>query len=129
VRWEVVLRADAASPESRDMQNLRKLAEKAARKVADQLRKRREPTLLLFPGLLARYGQLNVLDEMQDSLGDTSLWVLVGSEGRGNPPSSEKQPIPARPSQWAWIPEKWLDNDFRKYRIDSRSGKEASYGA
>jgi serine/threonine protein kinase len=129
VRWEVVLRADATAPESRDMQNLRKLAEKAARKVADQLRQRQEPTLLLFPGLLARYGQLNVLDELQDSLGDKSLWVLVGSEGRGNPPSSEKQPIPARPTQWAWIPEKWLDNDFRKYRINSRSDKEASYRA
>ncbi len=134
VRWEVVLRADAAAPESRDMQNLRKLAVKAARRVADQLRLRRKPTLLLFPGLLARYGQLNVLDEIQDSLGNTSLWVLVGSEGRGNPPSSEKQPIPARPSQWAWIPEKWLDNDFRKYRIDSRSDhsgdkKEAGHRA
>ena len=125
VRWEVVLRADTAAPESRDVQYLRKLAEKAAGKVADQLRRRREPTLLLFPGLLARYGQLRILDEMQDSLGATSLWVLVGCEGRGNPPSSEKQPIPARPSQWAWVPEKWLDNDFRKYRTDSSRGPVA----
>ena len=71
---------------------------------------------MVFPGLIARYGQLTILDEMQDSLGAHSLWLLVGSEGRGNPPSSEKHTIPARPSQWAWIPEKWLDNDFRKYR-------------
>ena len=111
VRWEVVLRADSTPPDSRDAQNLRRLAEKAAQTVADRLRQRREPMLLLFPGLLARYGQLRIFDEMQDSLGATSLWVLVGSEGRGNPPSSEKQPIPARPSQWAWIPEKWLSND------------------
>ena len=123
VRWEVVLRADSAAEGGRDAQNLRKLAEKAAQTVADLLRQRRESTLLLFPGLLARYGQLRILDEMQDSLGTTSLWVLVGSEGRGNPPSSEKQTIPARPSQWAWIPEKWLDNDFRKYRTEPGRGR------
>jgi transcriptional regulator with XRE-family HTH domain len=118
VRWEVLLRADAAAPESRDAQNLHKLAERAAQTVADRLHQRRESTLLLFPGLLARYGQLHILDEMQDSLGATSLWVLVGSEGRGNPPSSEKQMIPARPSQWAWIPEQWLMNnaELQRYR-------------
>jgi hypothetical protein len=118
VRWEVVLRADSAPPESREAKNLRKLAGKAAQGVADRLRQRREPMLLLFPGLLARYGQLRILDEMQDSLGATSLWVLVGSEGRGNPPSSEKQTIPARPSQWAWIPAQWLKNppELQRYR-------------
>jgi serine/threonine protein kinase len=123
IRWDVILRADSAPRESRDAQNLQKLAKNAAQVVADRLRQRREPTLLLFPGLLARYGQLGILDEMQDALGDTSLWVLVGSEARGNPPSSEKQTIPARPSQWAWIPEKWLDNHFRKYRSDVGRGR------
>lgn len=124
VRWDVILRADSAPPDSRDAQNLRKLAEKAAKMVAHRLRQRQDRTLVVFPGLLARYGQLTILDEMQDALGDNSLWVLVGSEGRGNPPSSEKQTIPARPSQWAWIPEKWLDNDFRKYRTDSSRASE-----
>jgi hypothetical protein len=123
VRWEVILRADATPPESRDAQNLRKLAAQAAKVVADRLRQRQERTLVMFPGLLARYGQLTILDEIQDGLGANSLWVLVGSEGRGNPPSSEKQTIPARPSQWAWIPEKWLDNDFRKYRIESERSR------
>ena len=26
------------------------------------------------------------------------------------------QAIPARPTQWAWIPAKWLDNEFRKIK-------------
>jgi hypothetical protein len=119
--WQVILRADAAPRESRDGRHLLKLADRAAQTVAAQLRQRTKPTLVIYPGLLARYGQLGILDEMQDSLGDHSLWLLVGSEGRGNPPSSEKQTIRARPSQWAWIPEKWLDNDFRKYRSGSQS--------
>jgi serine/threonine protein kinase len=119
--WDVILRADAADPETRDGRNLRRLAEKAAKTVADRLRQRSQPTLVVFPGLLARYGQLNILDELQDALGDHSLWLLVGSEGRGKPPRSEQETIPARPSQWAWIPEKWLDNDFRKFRTGSQS--------
>lgn len=119
--WEVILRADAQPRESRDGRNLLKLAERAAETVANRLRQRKKPTVVMYPGLLARYGQLRILDEMQDSLGDHSLWLLVGSEGRGNPPRSEKETIPARPSQWAWIPEKWLDNDFRKYRTGSQS--------
>jgi hypothetical protein len=124
--WEVILRADSAPRDSRDGQNLFKLAERAAEKVATQLRQRNEPTVVVYPGLLARYGQLRILDEMQDALGAHSLWLLVGSEGRGNPPSSEKQTIPARPSQWAWIPEKWLDNDFRKYRTGPQSSSRKS---
>ena len=63
VRWDVVLRADSAKPSGnshavRDWENLRKLAATAARSVADQLRARTKPTLIIYPGLLARYGQL-----------------------------------------------------------------------
>jgi hypothetical protein len=116
VRWEVILRADSAPPDSRDGLNLRKLAGKAAKTVAEQLRERTQSTLVVFPGLLARYGQITILEELQDSLGDQSLWVLVGSEKQAAAPMADGHAIPARPSQWVWIPPKWLDNDFRKYR-------------
>ena len=112
----MILRADSASPDTRDGQNLRKLAGKAAKSVAEKLRHRKESTLVMFPGLLARYGQITILDDLQDSLGDRSLWVLVGSERQAASPMADGQAIPARPTQWAWIPPKWLDNDFRKYR-------------
>jgi hypothetical protein len=115
VRWEVILRADSAPPDSRDGQNLRKLAGKAAKTVAEKLRLRKEAALVTFPGLLIRYSQITVLEELQDSLGDHSLWVLVGSEKQAASPMADGQVIPARPTQWAWIPPKWLDNDFRKY--------------
>lgn len=121
--WQTILSADAAPPDSRDGRNLLKLAKRAAQVVMDRLRQRKESTVVIYPGLLARYGQLNLLADLESSLGAHSLWLLVGSEGRGNPPSSEKQAIPARPSQWAWIPEKWLDNDFRKYRSGSQPSR------
>ena len=53
--WEVILRADAQPRESRDGRNLSKLAERAAETVANQLRQRKEPTVVVYPGLLARY--------------------------------------------------------------------------
>jgi serine/threonine protein kinase len=116
VRWEVILRADSAPPDSRDGQNLRKLAGKAAKTVAEKLRQRKQSTLVVFPGLLARYGQITILEELQDSLGDQSLWVLVGSEKQTTAPMADGHAIPARPSQWAWIPHRWLENNFRNYR-------------
>ncbi len=119
VRWEVVLRADAVKPEGnthtvRDWENLRKLGAAAARSVADQLRARTKPTLIIYAGLLARYGQLSILDELADSIGEHSLWLLAGSDRQAASPMIDGQAIPARPTQWGWIPPKWLDNEFRK---------------
>lgn len=121
VRWEVVLRADATKPEAhasgiRDWENLRKLAGSAAGRVSEQIRSRSQSLLLIYPGLLARYGQLGILEELADSLGAHSLWLLAGSEHQAASPMVDGQAIPARPTQWAWIPPKWLDNDFRNLK-------------
>jgi len=121
IRWDVVLRADASKPEdgatpSRDWDNLRTLASSAAGRVAEKVRSRSEPMLLIYPGLLGRYGQLSILDNLADSLGDHSLWLLAGSEHQAASPMIDGETIPARPTQWAWIPLKWLDNEFRKFK-------------
>jgi len=50
--WEVILRADAAPRDSRDGQKLLELAERAAQTVANQLRQRKKPTVVVYPGLL-----------------------------------------------------------------------------
>ena len=134
VRWEVLLRADAGKPKdnaasTRDWDNLQRLAANAAHQVADQLRARQESTLVIYPGLLSRYGQLSLLDELQDSLGAHSLWLLAGSDHQAASPMIDGHAIPARPTQWAWIPTKWLDNEFRKVSANSgkaRSGKDGS---
>jgi serine/threonine protein kinase len=121
VRWEVVLRADSAKPDgnsngNRDWENLCKLASTAVRRVAGQIRSRTQSMLLIFPGLLGRYGQLSILDELADSLGAYSLWLLTGSGHQAASPMVDGQAIPARRTQWAWIPIKWLDNEFRKFK-------------
>jgi serine/threonine protein kinase len=121
IRWDVILRADASKPDgnannARDWDNLRKLAANAARHVAEQIRSRTRSMLLIYPGLLGRYGQLSILDELADALGSHSLWLLTGSEHQAASPMVDGQAIPARPTQWAWIPTKWLDNEFRKIK-------------
>jgi len=116
VRWEIVLRADATGPGGQDWEKLRRLGESAVQVVANKLRQRTSSTLVLYPGLLARYGQLSILGALQDRLGDRSLWVLVGSDRQVASPTADGHAIPARPTQWAWVPPKWLDNDFRKFK-------------
>jgi hypothetical protein len=121
VRWDVILRADATKPEngsvpSRDWENLRTLASNAAGRLAEKIQSRSQPMLLMYPGLLGRYGQLTILDDLSDSLGNHSLWLLAGSEHQSASPMIDGEAIPARPTQWAWIPLKWLDNEFRKFK-------------
>jgi serine/threonine protein kinase len=121
IQWDVVLRADASKPENgatpnRDWDNLRKLAGSAARRVAEKMRSRTQDMLLIYPGLLGRYGQLSILDDLADSLGNHSLWLLAGSGHQKASPMIDGEAIPARPTQWAWIPLKWLDNEFRKFK-------------
>jgi len=124
LRWDVILVRTPATRRhangARDWDNLRKLAANAARRVAEQIGARTQSMLLMYPGLLGRYGQLSILDELADSLGAHSLWVLAGSEHQKASPLVDGQAIPARPTQWAWIPAKWLDNEFRKIKADQR---------
>jgi hypothetical protein len=119
IKWDMILRADASKPEgasgtSRDWDMLCRLAGFAANQVAEQIRSRKQSLLLIYPGLLGRYGQLSILDDLSDSLGEHSLWLLAGSEHQAASPMIDGNAIPARPTQWAWIPTKWLDNEFRR---------------
>jgi serine/threonine protein kinase len=113
IKWEVIARADAAAAGSRDWENLLKLAASAAHRVEERLNTRDSSTLVIYPGLLGRYGQLSVLERLADSLGSHSLWLLTGSDRQSASPMADGHAIPARSTQWAWVPEKWLDNKFR----------------
>jgi hypothetical protein len=60
VHWPLAPAADAASPDSADCKRLLGLAPRAAPRVRDELLALRTPALLIRPGLLARYGQIEV---------------------------------------------------------------------
>ncbi|MGE3311534.1 MAG: hypothetical protein AB7O66_16330, partial [Limisphaerales bacterium] len=69
--------------------------------------------LMTNVGLLARYGRLNFLSQLQNAVlqassGSRTLWVLVPSNRQTLLPTLHGQPVPVpTPAQWARVPEGW----------------------
>ena len=115
--WNVVLRADASTAGSRDWTNLMRLVQKTAPVVAQQLALATTPTLLVHPGLLARYQVMGIIEELRDRAGRSgavpSLWLLVPMATNGLP-AVDGVPVPVISSaQWARIPQAWIENQHR----------------
>jgi hypothetical protein len=117
VDWRMVLRADAVpAPErnaSRDWGNLQRVVRSVLPKVKDELAESPRHVLLTNPGLLARYDQIGLLDELRDSTGRPGgapgLWILIPSDGQQQKPTLDGKPVPVFTSaQWARIPDLWL---------------------
>src|SRR5712691_540301 len=66
-RWEVVLQADAAPHDSRDWRNLQLLVRRDMPAVEQTLYTADRPVLLVYPGLLARYDQIPLLEKLRDA--------------------------------------------------------------
>lgn len=117
VRWDIVLRADAAGRDTRDWQNLTQLVQRALPKVAAAIPKVAPPTLLTYPGLLTRYDQWSWLTDLAQTTGRADgihgLWLLVPWEDPSVPPVLGDAAVPLLPSQRAHIPEGWLQNRHR----------------
>lgn len=114
VRWDVVLRADAAAPESADGRRLRELVRLALPAVQEALPADDLPVLLTNPGLLVRYGQMQFLDALRDRAtradGDLrGVWLLVPADEQTDRPVLDGAAIPVlTPNQWTRIPDAWL---------------------
>ena len=52
-------------------------------------------------------------EQFADDLALFALDELTGSDRQAASPMADGHAIPARSTQWAWVPGKWLDNDFR----------------
>jgi hypothetical protein len=117
VDWRMVLRADAVPAAersaSRDWGNLQRVVRLALPKVKAELAESPRHVLLTNPGLLARYGQIDLLGELMQSTGrpggPPGLWILIPSDGQQQKPTLDGQPVPVFTSaQWTRIPELWL---------------------
>jgi len=114
--WAAVLELDAAPPDSRNWRILQILARDAAAALRDRLLATEGTVLASRPGLLARYGQLGMLDEVRRQLDlaghDHSLqglWLLVPSSG--GPPAVEGTPVPViDENEWARVPLDWVES-------------------
>jgi serine/threonine protein kinase len=117
--WNVVLRADAAPRQSEDWKRLILLVNRALPKVEEELSTSSKTLLLVNPGLLARYQQLELLVRLRDRIGRTGsplhgLWVLVPTNSQAVLPTLDNQPVPVlSAAQWTTLTEAWLQNRHR----------------
>lgn len=117
VRWDIVLRADAADRGSRDWQKLRQLVDGALPRLTAAIPKTASPVLLTCPGLLARYGEWPWMADLALTVGRAggihAAWLLVPWEDPSVPPVLGGHAVPLLPSQRAHIPDGWLANRHR----------------
>jgi serine/threonine protein kinase len=117
-KWEVVLKADAAPPQSTDWRRLQMLVRQAMPAVEHALLQADQPVLLVYPGLLARYDQMQLLETLRDACTQRhdvpGYLVLLASDAQRPMPVLDDKPIPViLASEWARIPESWLANVHR----------------
>ncbi len=115
--WDVVLRADASDRGSRDWRRLQSLVTKAMPVVEQAVLAREQPTLLLYPGLLARYGHLGAVDRWREASAAGRVpgtVLLIPSDAMQDMPVIDGVPLPiVLASDWARIPRVWLQNAHR----------------
>jgi serine/threonine protein kinase len=112
-RWDIVLQADAAAPQSADWRRLQTLVRRAMPAVEQALFTAQTPVLLVYPGLLARYEQISLLEKLRDAcaqrLNAPGFLVLVAADAQHHLPMLDRTPIPViLASEWARMPEAWL---------------------
>ena len=74
--------------------------------------------MLVHPGLLARYDQMDLLERLRDQVGRRGvcpgLWVLVAADEQNELPVIDNREVPLISSgQRARVPLAWLENRHR----------------
>ena len=116
-KWDRVLAADA-TPGSDDWNKLMVLVRRAVPKVEAAIAGELKTVLMLFPGLLARYDQMDVLARVREKIGRpggiAGLWMLIPADAQSALPVIDGKPVPViGPAEWARVPEKWFTNAHR----------------
>jgi len=82
--------------------------------------KNQEPrtVLMVFPGLLVRYGQMDLLARVREKVGRPDgipgLWMLIAADAQTAGPMIDGTPVPViGQAEWARIPDGWLRNVHR----------------
>ena len=123
VSWDVVINADAADKDSQDGRNLQFLVTEAVKRLTEELGTNDKTLVLTRPGMLARYGKLDLISQLRERVGQRTgsdapdlhgLWVLVPTPDYQSMPTVDGQAIPViTPGEWARIPRDWLENHHR----------------
>lgn len=121
VRWDLVVQADAADRATQDWQRLSTLVQMAIPGVQHELMAGHGTVLLHNLGLLARYGQLGLVDALREGTssktGPSGFVLVVPADDQRERPAIDGQAIPVlTANEWARIPRSWLRNLHRAKR-------------
>jgi hypothetical protein len=119
-KWDAVVGADAA-PGSDGWKKFMVLVNRTMPLVEERLLSADRTVLMIYPGLLARYEQMALLQRLRDGIGRSGglpgLWLLVPGDSQAQ---IDGKPVPIiSPGQKARIPESWLQNAHRGQRLEA----------
>jgi serine/threonine protein kinase len=123
-KWEALVSADA-KPGSEPWKKFMVLVNRAMPIVESSVvsgqssvesKNSKRSILLIYPGLLARYEQLGVLEKIRDEIGRSkglhSCWILIPGD---NQAFIDGKPVPIiSPGQKTKIPDQWIRNEHRE---------------
>lgn len=114
VKWDLVLQTDT-KPKRGDWDKLMMLVGRAMPTVEKQLLNTDKTMLVVYPGLLARYDQMDLLSRLSQKVGRADgipgLWLLLPGDKQA---MIDGKPVPLiGPGQRTRIPESWLQNLHR----------------
>lgn len=114
VKWDLVLKTDA-KPHDGDWDKLMMLVGRSMPTVEKSLLAAEKTMLLVYPGLMARYDQMDLLSRLSQKVGRRDgipgLWLLLPGD---NQALLDGKPVPLiGPGQKARIPTSWLRNMHR----------------
>ncbi len=114
VEWDLVLKTDA-KPGEGDWGKLLLLVGRAMPKVEQQLSTADKTVLMVYPGLLARYDQMTLLERLRDTVGRRNgvpgVWLLIPGDQQA---MLDGKAIPLiSPGQRTRVPLSWLQNVHR----------------
>lgn len=114
VNWDVVVKTDAV-PKGGDWDKLMRLVGRAMPWVEQQITKAEKTILLVYPGLLARYERMDLLERLREQVGRRGgihgLWLLVPGD---NQALLDGKPVPIiSAGQRTRIPDSWIGNEHR----------------
>jgi serine/threonine protein kinase len=114
VQWDLVLQTDA-QPGGGDWDKLMLLVGRAMPLVEAELLKAERTILLIYPGLLARYEQMTLLERLRERVGRDDgipgLWVLLAN---GQQATIDGKAVPLLSAgQRAVLTDDWLENRHR----------------
>jgi serine/threonine protein kinase len=97
IDWPVILEADTVRG-SEDWQYLQVLIRRAVPRIQEELLASARPVLLVHPGLLARYAQMGVIEQIRDQIGQRGkcpgLWMLMPGDEQQVMPTLDGQSVP-----------------------------------